>query len=123
MLASGLSHTQVTRIELPVRAILVVSAPLVSPAFTSGEPSNGGVGVGLLVVDRVGKALYVNPLHVHAPGVTGTTAAAAASTGAFTSTLAGSSVPLTHLSNTPTHIPFNTLSNPPYQYTSNPPTN
>ena len=89
MLTAGLSHPQVTRIELPLRAMMVVPAPSV---VTSAEQSNGGVGlgVGLLVVDRVGKACYVNPLHIHAPGVTGT-AAAAATTGAITSTLAGSS--------------------------------
>ena len=109
-----MSHTQVTRVELPLRAMMVVAAPPVLTAAstsTSGEHINvGGLtngggysnvggyiqgggyinveGVGLLVVDRVGKACYVNPLHIHSPGVTGT-AAAAATTGALTSTLAG----------------------------------
>lgn len=99
MLTAGLSHPQVTRIELPLRAMMVVPASsAITTVTSSAEQYNGrvGLGVGLLVVDRVGKACYVNPLHIHAPGVTGT-AAAVATTGAVTSTLAGGSSPQNNL--------------------------
>lgn len=72
------SANHAARIELPLRAWQVVAPP--------GRRGDEG-GAGLLVVDRAGRAFYVNPLHAHSPAGTGTGAAAAAA-GAATMTLA-----------------------------------
>ena len=129
-----------TRIEVPVRSVMVVPGPGPSPSHTPGHsfmdsttfpslpsssslpfPSGESVihngvgmgvgmgGVGLLVVDRAGKACYVNPLHIHTPTVTNT-AAAAMTTGAVTSTL-DDDVPLTRGSFVVLHEgPFSSMS-------------